>query len=147
VASNPSFIIYCLFAAVLCINMLGLWAYSGAVRAGTKTTPNSEDAGNTAKGATVTDATPDAVGRVLRVHRNANDNIIPFLILGLIYVLLGATPRMAWIAFGTFTAARLAHTFVYLAGKQPWRTIFFVLGQLVTLGVVVQILRSVVHAL
>ena len=42
-SNNPSFLIYCLFTTILCINMLGLWGYSGAVRAGTKTTPNPED--------------------------------------------------------------------------------------------------------
>ena len=142
--TNPSFLIYCLAACALCLNMLALWGYSGAARSKTKTTPNPEDPGSVSKGATITLDTPPAVARVLRAHRNATDNIVPFLILGFLYVLLGATPRMAWIMFGGFTAVRYMHTFFYLGEKQPGRTISFVLGGLFTLGVMIQILRAAI---
>jgi microsomal prostaglandin-E synthase 1 len=42
-----------------------------------------------------------------------------------------------------FTAARLAHTFAYLGGRQPWRTLSFTLGALTTLV----LMGFVVHAL
>jgi uncharacterized MAPEG superfamily protein len=139
---NPSFMIYCLAAVALCLNMLGLWGYSGAVRNKSKTTPNPEDASTVAKGSTVTTESPPVVARVLRAHRNATDNAVPFLILGFLYVLLGATPKMAWILFGGFTLARYCHTFFYVGGKQPWRSVAFVAGGLLTLGVMVQVARA-----
>ncbi len=145
--ANKSFVIYCLAAVALCLNMMLLWAYSGAVRSRTKTTPNAEDAASVAKGAAVTLDTPPGVARVLRAHRNALDNIVPFLILGLLYVLLGATTRMAWIMFGGFTAARFLHTLAYLGEKQPWRTLSFVAGGLFTFGVLVQISRATITLL
>jgi microsomal prostaglandin-E synthase 1 len=132
---NPAFAIYGLTAAVLCLNLLGLWGYSGVVRTGTKTTPNTEDAVTVAKGAEVVKADPDAVARVLRAHTNAFVNIVPFLALGLLYVLLGASATMAWILFGGFALTRLGHTFAYLGQKQPWRTVMFVLSS-TALGVV-----------
>ena len=141
---NPSFLIYCLAASALSLNMLGLWAYSGSVRSKTKTTPNEEDASTVAKGAKHTLEQPATVARVLRAHRNATDNIVPFLILALLYVLLGASPKMAWILFGGFTVVRYLHTFFYLGEKQPWRTISFVVGGLLTLGVLEQVVRAAI---
>lgn len=138
---NPAFVIYCLAAVVLCLNLLGLWGYSGVVRSGTKTTMNTEDAATVLKGSKVVDADPDAVARVLRAHTNALVNIMPFLVLSFLYVILGASPKMAWIVFGGFAAARLGHSLAYVAGKQPWRTVMFVLGTLFTLVVVEEVTR------
>ena len=125
-ASEPAFAIYALCAVVLCLNMLGLWGMSGGVRAKTKTTPNAEDPGTVAKGAKVVEDEPPEVARVLRAQRNADVNIMPFLVLGLLYCINGASARAAWILFGGFTVARLGHSVAYLNGKQPWRTSFFV---------------------
>jgi len=141
-ASKPSFQIYALCTVILCLNMLGLWGWSGGVRGKTKTTPNPEDATTVAKGATVLDAEPPEVARVLRAQRNADVNIMPFLVLGLLYCINGDSVRAAWIIFGGFTLARLGHTVAYLNGKQPWRTILFVIGGLVTLALMVQVVRG-----
>jgi uncharacterized MAPEG superfamily protein len=141
-ASQPSFPIYALCTVVLCLNTLGLWGWSGGVRTKTKTTPNPEDPETVSKGAKVVDEDPPEVARVLRAQRNADVNIMPFLVLGLLYVINGASVRAAWILFGGFTLARLGHTFAYLNGKQPWRTIFFVVGGIITLALMVQVVRG-----
>jgi prostaglandin-E synthase 1 len=141
-ASQPSFAIYALCTVVLCLNMLGLWGFSGSVRTKTNTTPNPEDVKTVAKGASVVDVDPPAVARVLRAQRNADVNIMPFLVLGLIYVINGASTRAAWLFFGGFTLARLGHTVVYLREKQPWRTVLFIVGGLITLGLMVQVVRG-----
>jgi uncharacterized MAPEG superfamily protein len=138
-ASQPAFGVYALCSVVLCLNMLGLWGWSGSVRGKTKTTPNPEDAATVAKGVSVRDEDPPDVARVLRAQRNADVNIVPFLVLGLIYVINGASVVMAWILFGGFTVARLAHTVAYLNARQPWRTIFFVMGGLITLALMVEV--------
>jgi uncharacterized MAPEG superfamily protein len=44
---------------------------------------------------------------------------------------------------GAFTLFRLGHSFVYLGGKQPWRSIFWALGLLTTLITVVLLLIGV----
>lgn len=138
---NPVFGIYALNASLLCLNLMFLWGYSGGVRAGTKSTPNPEDAGTVSKGATVQAENPEGVARVLRAHANAMANITPFLFLAFLYVLLGATPTMAWILFGGFTAMRWLHSLVYLAGKQPWRTITFAVGGILTGVVLIEVVR------
>jgi uncharacterized MAPEG superfamily protein len=141
-ANQPAFSIYALCTVILCLNMLGLWGWSGSVRGRTKTSPNPEDVQTVAKGATVKDDDPPEVARVLRAQRNADVTIMPFLVLGLLYVINGASARMALILFGGFTLARLGHTFAYLNAKQPWRTILFAISVLITFAVMVQVVRG-----
>ena len=140
-ASNPAFLAYAVSLMVLCLNLLVLWAYSGSVRVKTKTTPNEEDA---ARGAQLLPDNPPDVARVLRAHANAMANIVPFAILGLVYVLAGGSGTAAVAIFGVFTAARLAHTFTYLGGRQPWRTLSFTLGAVTTLVLMGFVVRALV---
>jgi uncharacterized membrane protein YecN with MAPEG domain len=132
---NTSFLIYSASMIVLCLNVLGLWVYSGTVRGKAKVTPNPEDIRSVSTEARLGDDTPE-IARVLRAHRNAVDNIVPFALLGLLFVAWGGGPLLTAIFCGVFTAARLAHTFAYLGEKQPWRTISFVIGGLDTLVMV-----------
>ncbi|MBS2016307.1 MAG: MAPEG family protein [Deltaproteobacteria bacterium] len=132
---NPSFLIYSASMVVLCLNILVLWAYSGAVRARTKVTPNREDVG-AGRSSTLADADPPEVARVLRAHRNAADNILPFAVLGLLFVVWVGSPLLTAILCGTFVVARVAHSVSYLAEKQPWRTIMFAVAGLDTLVMV-----------
>ena len=117
-ASNPAFQAYAAMTIVLSLNMLVLWAYSGAVRGKTKTTPNAEDAKG---GAALVEVEPPEVARVLRAYKNAAANILPFAILGLVYVLAGASGQAAAGLFGAFTLARLAHSWAYLGGTSRVR--------------------------
>ncbi|KCZ96819.1 hypothetical protein HPO_17873, partial [Hyphomonas polymorpha PS728] len=48
-----------------------------------------------------------------------------FLFLGLIYVVAGGSAYIAIPIFGLFVLARLGHSFAYLQGLQPWRTLTF----------------------
>lgn len=143
---NPSFLIYSVTMVVLCLNVLALWGYSGAVRNKSKVTPNPEDAGRAAEGNafSVAAVDPPAVARVLRAHRNAADNILPFAILGLLFVLWGASPLLTGIFCGVFGIARITHSLTYLNEKQPWRTISFAVGALATLVMVGFLVRAFV---
>ncbi|HEY8076942.1 MAG TPA: MAPEG family protein [Labilithrix sp.] len=140
-ANNPSFVVYAVSMMILCLNVVGLWIYSGVVRARTKTARNPEDVG---KKATLTNEDPPDVARVLRAHRNAADNILPFAILAFILVQLGATPVVVGALCGVFTLARLAHSASYLGEKQPWRSIFFAAGAATTLTLVGFLVRQIV---
>jgi uncharacterized MAPEG superfamily protein len=113
---------YALTALVLCGNLLILWIYSGVVRSKTKTASNPEDAD--AFRAKLAEFDPPEVRRVLRAHATAIANVVPFLILALVYVLIGGTANIAKIIFGMFTVGRLCHAIADLAEKQPWRSIF-----------------------
>jgi uncharacterized MAPEG superfamily protein len=136
-ATDPAFFAYAVTGILLALNVLLVWMYSGVVRTKSKTAVNAEDAAQFKT--PLVDRDPPEVARVLRAHANAQANIYPFLFLGLVFVLAGGSAKAADIIFGSFTVARVGHSFAYLAGKQPWRTIFFVMGGLATIALMVEI--------
>jgi uncharacterized MAPEG superfamily protein len=84
---------------------------------------------------------PD-VQRMLRLHRNDLENILPFFTVALIFVLIGASAFAAQVYFYTFTGARIVHTITYVAKLQPWRTVAYVVGVACMVGMLVQILMA-----
>jgi glutathione S-transferase len=141
--SFPGFAAYAIATTVLCLNLLVIWNASGGVRAKTKTTPNREDVKTFGDEIRVTEGEAASVARVMRVHRNAVAVVVPFLFVALVYVLLGAPAREAWVLLGAFTAARVVHSVVYALGVQPWRTISYAVSQLAVAAVMVQVVRAV----
>lgn len=94
-AANPAFVAYAVAMLALSFNLLVLWVRSGTARGKTKTTPNPEDAGTILRGSKVVDGNPPEVARVLRAHDNAMANIVPFALLGLVFVLAGGSATVA----------------------------------------------------
>jgi uncharacterized MAPEG superfamily protein len=139
--ARPAFAIYSLACVVLALNLFVLANMTGLTRLKSKVFVNREDVRKDGK---LQSTDVDPVTRLQRAHRNALENFVPFAVLGLLYVLMGATPRGAYILFGTYTAARILHSIVYIAGKQPWRTIFYSVGMLATVGMVIQVTRSAI---
>ena len=139
---NPAFVAYAITCLVLSANLLFLWAYSGSKRANGKVAINEEDSARF--GAPLEHLDPPAVARVLRAHANAQATSVPFLFLGLVFVLAGGSATVASILFGTFTASRLLHAYAYLAGKQPWRTIFFIASGLCILALMAAIVARLI---
>lgn len=139
---EPAFVAYAATLVILSLHMVLLDAYGGVVRAKTKTVINPEDAKTVAKGAEVKSSDPDAVARVMRAHRNLLSNGVPFLLLSGLWMYF--SPSLTWVAAvcGTFVVARFAHTVAYVREAQPFRTLFFVVGQTAMLVVIVQIVRA-----
>jgi uncharacterized MAPEG superfamily protein len=142
ITKDPATIVYLITAVAIALHMVLLDAYSGFVRARTKTVVNPEDVRVTGNGTRVVDQDPPPVARVLRAHRNLLANGIPFALLGLGWVLTGASLTWALVLFGTFVAARIVHTLAYVGERQPWRTLSFVVGQLALVGVAVALVRN-----
>ena len=131
---NPAFKAYALSTVVLALNVFVLGTVTAVQRTKHKAPANPEDAGYVEQ-----KSEHPKVARALRAHRNATENLVPFFAVGLVYVLTGATARGAMIYFTVFTAARVLHSVGYLLEKQPWRTLFFGVGLLATVGMMVQI--------
>jgi prostaglandin-E synthase 1 len=141
-AAQPAFVAFAVTILVLSLNLLLLWIYSGVVRGKVKTTPNEEDA----KANKLVEIESPEVARVLRAHTNAMANTVPFVFLALVFVLGGGSPLVAQVIFGVFAASRIAHSFAYLGGKQPWRSIAFGVGVLATVALVGFIVKGLVTA-
>ena len=142
ITKDPAAVVYLVTSVAVVLHMVLLDAYSGVVRVKSRTVVNREDLRVTGAGTKLVDEDPPAVARVLRAHRNLVANGVPFLLLGLAWVLSGATFGWAVALFGTFVAARLVHSIAYVAEKQPWRTAAFVVGQAALGGVVIALLRN-----
>jgi uncharacterized MAPEG superfamily protein len=129
---GPGLVAYAVTLLVLSANLVVLWAASGAARNSSKVAINPEDAALFK--VPLEPADPPAVARVLPAHANAQATIYPFLFIGLTYVLAGGSARVAWVIFAIFCVARIAHSFAYMAGWQPWRTIAFTVSGLALLA-------------
>jgi prostaglandin-E synthase 1 len=134
----PAFTAYAVCSVILSLEMLFLGAKTAATRAKHKGFLNPEDGAVSFKDAQMIDGVehPD-VARVIRAHRNLLESLPLFFGLGMIAVLLGASPLGVEICCGVFTAARVIHAIVYLRGLQPWRTVSFAIGTLALLGLMV----------
>jgi uncharacterized MAPEG superfamily protein len=142
-AMNPAFRTYALCSAILALKMLVSAFYTGSRRQKHQGYINAEDARVFGSDGTVAsrDEAP-AVAHALRIQRNDLENIPAFFAIGLIYVLIGATPRGAGAYFWTFTIARVAHTIFYTYNVQPWRAISYGVGALCMIGMITQIVRA-----
>lgn len=53
------------------------------------------------------------VERVRRAHRNDLENILPFFVIGFLFILTNPAANVAINLFRAFAIARLVHSFVY----------------------------------
>ncbi len=125
----PSFTAYAVCSVIVSMELLLLGAMTAATRAKHQGFLNPEDRSVSKKDAEFVDGAehPDTA-RVQRAHRNLLESAPIFFAIGLIAVLIGASPLGVTICCGVFTAARVLHAIVYIRGLQPWRTIFFAIG-------------------
>lgn len=67
------------------------------------------------------------VERIRRAHLNDLENTIPFMIVGLLYVLTNPNPMLAQMLFRVAVIVRFVHTVVYAIYpvRQPARAICF----------------------
>jgi uncharacterized MAPEG superfamily protein len=120
---HPPIYWFAICAIVLFLKMFGLSLYQGYHRISRMTFRTPEDARFVGR-TPAAEELPE-VQRAAKAWLNDVENIPVFLALGLVYVLVGASPAAAPWLFGVFTGARILHTLSYLAGLQPWRTLFY----------------------
>ncbi len=132
---------YALITVILFFKMFAISAIQGRARTSTKTFVTPEDA--RFFGAAIAPDELPIVKRAAMAWRNDLENIPIFLFLAMIYVTLGCWPTGAFIYFSVFAVARILHTVAYLNSLQPWRTVFFALGAVVSFALSIQILIAV----
>jgi len=140
---DPTFRVFAVCAAILVFKMALTGSMTGFMRLRRGAYITAEDYAFMGK----TAAPPDeAVERLRRVHLNDLENIVPFLILGHVYVLSSPSVGLAVTLFIIFTAARLVHSITYLASLQPWRSIAFEVGQITLVVMTVLLVINVAAA-
>ncbi|KAL0964938.1 hypothetical protein UPYG_G00274670 [Umbra pygmaea] len=85
---------------------------------------------------------PD-VERVRRCHLNDLENIIPFVVVGLLYSLTGPELSSALLHFRVFVGSRLCHTLAYLLPlPQPSRAVAWTTGLITTSSMAYRVIRT-----
>lgn len=120
---------------LLSLKALFLGAATAATRGKLQSFLNSEDA-EWLGGAHV-NADPEAVARLGRAHRNDLENLLPFFVCGLLYVLAGGQAFAGYVYCGIFLVSRMVHTVAYLRARPMLRRNAYTLAFLVivSLGV------------
>ena len=124
--ADPTMRVFGVCAAILVLKMLLTANLTGILRTSRRVFASPED--YRFFGAEPAAKQDEQIERIRRAHRNDLENILPFLVIGFLYALTGPSYTVAWWLFVLFTVARLLHTAVYIAGLQPWRTVFFGVG-------------------
>merc|ERR1712241_1458156 len=113
---------YAFYAAVVTVKVLMMAFLTARQRFRTGVFISSEDA---KQPGTKTGVNED-VERVRRAHQNDIENILPFLILGFLYMFTNPAYSTALLVFRLFVGARILHTIVYLLViPQPSRALAF----------------------
>ncbi|MFK0088616.1 MAPEG family protein [Pseudomonas sp. NPDC090755] len=124
--------VYALCVVVLFLKMFALSCYQGYFRLRFVAFTNQEDAAVFNRPAR--DAERPEVIRASRAWANDLENIPVFFVLCALAIALETPATLsAWLSI-LFTLARVLHTLAYLAGVQPWRTVFYGIGILCLLG-------------
>jgi len=135
-------------ACMICVTVLFIKMFHSAIsgaqaRAKSGKTNNPEDIGvlpnPTNKEALLEKQAPEQMGeeeaRWKRIQANDWENIPMFCVIMLMALQTHANHRATGIMTIAFTFCRVMHTLCYAKQIQPWRSIFWVLGLLLTLAV------------
>jgi uncharacterized MAPEG superfamily protein len=138
----PAVHLYAIVALLLVLKMVAVGFYTSAVRIRRRVFATPEDyALRNLAPAGVPD---EDVERVRRAHRNDLENVLPFLVVGLLYALTGPSLAAARIYLIGFLVARTLHSVFYIRTMQPHRTIAFTVGMVLMLAMLVTTLVALV---
>jgi len=84
----------------------------------------------------------EPIARSRRIHRNHLENVLPFLVLSVLYALTEPEHALFAALLWTFLALRVAYTFFYGRGLQPYRTIAYTLGAVIQFTLALLTLRA-----
>ena len=149
--SNPVFVAYAVCASLLVLKMVTMsWLtvyrmirVNGGMR-------NPEDANpglaNPRPRAGQLDPV-DYVDRVRRIHQNDQENLLPFLAIGWLYVITSPDPTLAKILFYGYVVSRLLHSAAYLTARpHEWRAMLWSEGAFILIGMATVTLWTGLHA-
>jgi len=136
--SDSVFTVFAVCSAVLCIKMIVVTGIT-RIRRAVYLNPEDAKAFSNLEEAAASAEHPD-VDRGLRAHRNDLESTLPFLAIGLVYVLTGPPVLLAKLLLITFTVLRCVFSVFYIRAMQPWRSASFMLAELCLVIMLIQIL-------
>ncbi|XP_036374170.1 microsomal glutathione S-transferase 1-like [Megalops cyprinoides] len=86
------------------------------------------------------------VERVRRCHQNDLENVVPFVLIGLLYALTGPDLYTALLHFRVFVGSRFFHSVAYLTPlPQPCRALAFLVGMGSNLSMAYRVLSTALY--
>jgi len=141
--NNSVFTNFAFYATASVVKMMGMSALTVLKRMSKEAFANPEDLSYAKNKSAVVSTDPD-VERIRRNHLNDIENIVPFVLVGFLYVGTNPDRDLALWHFRIFFVSRLLHTLTYqLALPQPSRTISCIVGYLATLSMAARVLLTV----
>jgi len=130
--NNPVFASFAVWASILILKTLFMSLLTAFYRFKNKVFANPEDLQSPKLKVRFND---DDVERVRRGHRNDLENILPYLIAGLLYVLSNPSVFLATTLFKVAAISRIAHTIVYTVFviPQPARAVAWFIHYAITI--------------
>jgi len=128
IANSPLFLVFAVVLILETLKTLGLGTATALRRQKTSRYINPEDA-KWLGGEAVEVDHPDAA-RMFRAQRNNLENLVPFSLLGILYIIIGANLYAGIVYFTLFFMGRIAHTYAYLSEKPKFRRDAYSLGWL-----------------
>lgn len=142
---NEVFMAFTTYAAIVILKMLLMGPITAYYRITRGSFSNEEDVARKSaeEKKKLLKIHPD-VERVRRCHQNDLENIIPFVVVGLLYALTGPELSVALLHYRLFAGARIFHTIAYVGAlPQPSRGLSWILGMLVTFSMTYRVLGTV----
>jgi glutathione S-transferase len=142
--TDPVVRLYVVVYVLLVLKMAAVGTYTSVLRLGRKVYASPED--YRVQGLAPRSSVDEEVERVRRAHRNDLENVLPFFVVGFLFLLTRPSLRAAAIYLVGYLVARILHSVFYIRGLQPHRTIAFAAGGVLTLAMIVQTLVAVARA-
>ncbi|XP_067661844.1 microsomal glutathione S-transferase 1-like [Haliotis asinina] len=141
VFDNPVLPYFAFYATVVVLKTMAMSFLTSLNRLSKGVFANPEDVGfSPGKGKIAAD---ESIERVRRCHLNDLENVIPFVLVGLLYTASGPSLSSALLHFRIFTGARIFHTIAYLfALPQPSRALGFFVGVIATVSMAYNVLSA-----
>ncbi|KAL7637635.1 UNVERIFIED_CONTAM: hypothetical protein RMT77_012364 [Armadillidium vulgare] len=122
---NPLFCKYIFYSSILALKMFFMAPMTSFYRRTKLVWINPEDA---ARRNVKIKPNDEDVERVRRAHRNDIENIVPFWVLGLLFLQTNPSSLLTLTCFRLFTLSRILHSVAYLAQQSFLRSVLFTVG-------------------
>ncbi|XP_018947076.1 microsomal glutathione S-transferase 1 [Cyprinus carpio] len=143
--SNDMFLAFSKYATIVVLKMMFMAPLTGYFRITRKGAQNwhfVQAFSNSEDRKKMLQTNPD-VERVRRCHQNDLENIISFVVIGLLYAFTGPDLSTALLHFQVFVGSRFIHTVSYLlALPQPSRGLSWVVGIITTFSMAYRVLTT-----
>ena len=142
--TDPVIRLYVIVYILLALKMAAVGTYTSILRIRRRVFATPED--YALQGMTTQATRDEDIERVRRAHQNDLENVLPFFIIGFLFLLTAPSLRGASIYLVGYFIARTLHSIFYIRGLQPHRTIAFSLGGVLTLAMIVHTIVAVARA-